>query len=77
MVMWHTVEFWIGVQPTTKQYRCSLRLPPYIDVDPNSFYRRMSLRLIVESEQVLDGAARNTMGDDYGLVEVPMPAQVV
>eukprot|EP00969_Alexandrium_andersonii_P222280 9817162-Alexandrium_andersonii.AAC.1 len=63
--MWHTVEFWIGVQPTSQQYRCSLRLPPFIDIEPNSHFRRMSLRLIVESEQVLDGTARQFMGDDF------------
>eukprot|EP00969_Alexandrium_andersonii_P365405 15466168-Alexandrium_andersonii.AAC.1 len=33
MVMWNSVEIWIGAQPLHKTQRCSLRLPPRIDLD--------------------------------------------
>eukprot|EP00969_Alexandrium_andersonii_P259587 11478142-Alexandrium_andersonii.AAC.1 len=70
--MWNCVEFWIGIQPTAKMQRCSLRLPPFIDF--GGFCHRMSARLIVESEQVLDATAAREMGD-FGLVQVSMPVQ--
>eukprot|EP00969_Alexandrium_andersonii_P154104 6813274-Alexandrium_andersonii.AAC.1 len=60
MVMWNCVEFWVGVQPTHKTQRCSLRLPPYIDINGHCHW--MSTRLIVEYEQVLDATAAREIG---------------